>query len=159
MVKPAAKNMARRCQQGSGASWPPSKCAEQPLSAAIWSAATNAVMSETPSTRAGISIAQKVSTLPEPNGLRIARQNFLRSLAFHVVFTVPEEIAAIALQNKDAVYSILFRTTAETLKTIAADLKHLGAEIGFFAILHSWGQNLQFHPHLHCVIARRRPIT
>ena len=71
---------------------------------------------------------------------------------FHVVFTVPEEIAAIAYQNKEVVYGILFQTTAETLKTIAADPKHLGAEIGFFAVLHSWGQNLQFHPHLHCVV-------
>lgn len=71
---------------------------------------------------------------------------------FHVVFTVPEEIAAIAYQNKEAVYRILFQTTAETLKTIAADPEHLGAEIGFFAVLHSWGQNLQFHPHLHCVV-------
>ena len=71
---------------------------------------------------------------------------------FHVVFTIPEEIAAIALQNKTVVYSILFRATAETLTTIAADPKHLGAEIGFFAVLHSWGQSLQFHPHLHCVV-------
>ncbi|MGH9632046.1 MAG: IS91 family transposase [Bryobacteraceae bacterium] len=71
---------------------------------------------------------------------------------FHVVFTVPEEIAAIALQNKRVVYNILFQATAETLTTIAADPKHLGAEIGFFAVLHSWGQGLQFHPHLHCVV-------
>ena len=71
---------------------------------------------------------------------------------FHVVFTVPEEIAAIALQNKEVVYGILFRATAETLRTIAADPKHLGAEIGFFTVLHSWGQNLLFHPHLHCVV-------
>jgi hypothetical protein len=71
---------------------------------------------------------------------------------FHVVFTVPEEIAAIAYQNKDVVYGILFHVTAETLKTIATDPKHLGAEIGFFAVLHSWGQNLMFHPHLHCVV-------
>jgi hypothetical protein len=71
---------------------------------------------------------------------------------FHVVFTVPEEIAAIAYQNKELVYSILFQITAETLKTIAADPKHLGAQIGFFAVLHSWGQNLVFHPHLHCVV-------
>jgi len=69
-----------------------------------------------------------------------------------VVFTVPEEIAAIAYQNKEVIYDILFRATAETLKTIAADPKHLGAEIGFFAVLHSWGSNLQFHPHLHCVV-------
>ena len=71
---------------------------------------------------------------------------------FHVVFTVPEEIAAIAYQNKKVVYGILFRITAETLTTIAADPQHLGAEAGFFAVLHSWGQNLQFHPHLHCVV-------
>jgi hypothetical protein len=66
---------------------------------------------------------------------------------FHIVFTVPEEIAAIAYQNKEIVYSILFQATADTLKTIAADPKHLGAEIGFFAVLHSWGQNLMLNPH------------
>jgi Putative transposase/Transposase zinc-binding domain len=71
---------------------------------------------------------------------------------FHVVFTVPQEIADITYQNKELVLGILFRITAETLRTIAADPKHLGAEIGFFAVLHSWGQNLQFHPHLHCVV-------
>ena len=71
---------------------------------------------------------------------------------FHVVFTVPEEIAAIAYQNKEVVYGILFRATAETLRTIAADPKHLGAEIGFFAVLHTWGSNLLHHPHLHCVV-------
>ena len=71
---------------------------------------------------------------------------------FHVVFTVPEEIAALAYQNKEVVYGILFRATAETLRTLAADPQHLGAEIGFFAVLHSWGQNLLHHPHLHCVV-------
>jgi hypothetical protein len=71
---------------------------------------------------------------------------------FHVVFTVPDEIATIALQNKTQVYGILFRATAETLRTIAADPQHLGAEIGFFAVLHTWGQTLVHHPHLHCVV-------
>jgi hypothetical protein len=71
---------------------------------------------------------------------------------FHVVFTVPEEIAAIAYQNKAVVYNILFAATAETLRTIGSDPKHLGAEIGFFAVLHTWGQNLTHHPHLHCVV-------
>jgi hypothetical protein len=71
---------------------------------------------------------------------------------FHVVFTIPEQLAAIALQNKKSVYEVLFRAAAETLLAIAADPKHLGAHIGFFAILHSWGQNLLHHPHLHCVI-------
>ena len=71
---------------------------------------------------------------------------------FHVVFTVPEPIAAIALQNKRLVYGILFRATAQTLQTIAADPQHLGAAIGFFAVLHTWGQTLVHHPHLHCVV-------
>jgi hypothetical protein len=71
---------------------------------------------------------------------------------FHVVFSVPQQIASIAYQNKKVVYDILFRATAETLSTIASDPQHLGAEIGFFAVLHSWGQNLLFHPHLHCVV-------
>ena len=71
---------------------------------------------------------------------------------FHVVFTLPEEIAAVAYQNKAVLYEILFHATAETLRTIAADPKHLGAEIGFIAILHTWGQNLLYHPHLHCVV-------
>jgi len=80
------------------------------------------------------------------------KAEILQTHYFHVVFTLPEQIAAIAYQNKDLVYGILFRATAETLSTIAADPKHLGAEIGFFAVLHSWGQNLLFHPHLHCVV-------
>ena len=71
---------------------------------------------------------------------------------FHVVFTLPEQIAAIAYQNKAVVYDLLFHATAETLRTIAADPKHLGADIGFIAILHTWGQNLLHHPHLHCVV-------
>jgi hypothetical protein len=71
---------------------------------------------------------------------------------FHVVFTLPEEVAAIAYQNKTVVYNLLFAATAETLRTIAADPRHLGAEIGFFAVLHTWGQNLMHHPHLHCVV-------
>jgi len=71
---------------------------------------------------------------------------------FHVVFTLPEEIAAIAYQNKALVYNLLFAATADTLLTIAADPKHLGAQIGFFAVLHTWGQQLTHHPHLHCVV-------
>ena len=71
---------------------------------------------------------------------------------FHVVFTLPDGIASIAWQNKKVVYSILFRAASETLRCIAADPKHLGAKIGFLAVLHTWGQNLLFHPHLHCVV-------
>ena len=71
---------------------------------------------------------------------------------FHVVFTVPREVAAMAFQNKRQVYSILFQAASETLRMIAADPRHLGAEIGFIAILHTWGQALTHHPHIHCVV-------
>jgi hypothetical protein len=71
---------------------------------------------------------------------------------FHVVFTIPEELAAIALQNKRVVYGILFAASAATLRTIAADPKHLGAEIGFLSVLHTWSQDLRHHPHVHCVV-------
>ena len=71
---------------------------------------------------------------------------------FHVVFTVPAEVAAMAFQNKAVVYAMLFRAADETLHSIAADPRHLGAEIGFIAILHTWGQTLTHHPHLHCVV-------
>ncbi len=71
---------------------------------------------------------------------------------FHVVFTVPEEIARIAYYNQRQVYGILLRTAAQTLLTIARDPRHLDAEIGFFTILHTWGQNLLHHPHVHCVV-------
>ncbi len=71
---------------------------------------------------------------------------------FHVVFTLPEPMAQVALQNKALVYNILFRASAETLLTLAGDPKHLGAGIGFFSVLHTWGQNLLHHPHVHCVV-------
>ena len=70
---------------------------------------------------------------------------------FHVVFTLPKEFGHLALQNKRVVYGILFQAAAETLKEVAANPKHLGAEIGILAVLHTWGQNLMHHPHVHCV--------
>ena len=71
---------------------------------------------------------------------------------FHVVFTLPQKIGLLALQNGSEIYRVLFRAVSETLLTIAADPKHLGAAIGFLAVLHTWGQNLHLHPHLHCVV-------
>jgi hypothetical protein len=71
---------------------------------------------------------------------------------FHLVFTLPAAISAIAYQNKTNVYGLLFTAAAETLTTIAADRKHLGADIGLTAVLHSWGQNLQHHLHVHCIV-------
>ena len=94
----------------------------------------------------------KCQSLARAEWLENRRTELLNTQYFHVVFTVPEQIARIAYQNKKVVYGILFHATAETLRTIAADPKHLGAEIGFFAVLHSWGSNLLHHPHLHCVV-------
>ena len=94
----------------------------------------------------------KCQSLARADWIEDRLAEILETQYFHVVFTVPEEIAAIAYQNKRVVYGILFRATAETLRVIASDPKHLGAELGFFAVLHTWGQNLLHHPHLHCVI-------
>ena len=71
---------------------------------------------------------------------------------FHVVFTLPADIGAIAYQNKAKVYGLLFKAAADTLTTIAADPKHLGADIGFIGVLHTWCQNLDHHPHVHCIV-------
>ena len=82
-----------------------------------------------------------------------ARQSELLPVPyFHVVFTLPPAAAEIAFQNKALVYAILMRTAAEALMTLAADPKHLGAEIGLLAVLHTWGQTLTHHPHVHCVV-------
>jgi len=94
----------------------------------------------------------KCESLARAKWLEQRKAELLPVEYFHVVFTIPEQIAAIAFQNKAVVYDILFRATAQTLLTIARDPKHLGAEIGFFGVLHTWGQNLQHHPHIHCVI-------
>lgn len=70
----------------------------------------------------------------------------------HVVFTLPHELAPIALQNKGVIYDLLFRTSAQTLLEIPRDPKHLGANIGFFSVLHTWNQKLEHHPHVHWVV-------
>jgi hypothetical protein len=71
---------------------------------------------------------------------------------FHVVFTLPLPAAEIAFQNKRVVYAILFRAAAEAMRDVAADPRHLGAESGAVAVLHSWGQAMTYHPHLHCIV-------
>ncbi|MCX5799768.1 MAG: IS91 family transposase [Candidatus Eisenbacteria bacterium] len=82
-----------------------------------------------------------------------AREKELLDLPyFHVVFTLPQSLGPLALQNKQLVYGLLFRAVSETLLTIAKDPKHLGADVGFLSVLHTWGQNLHHHPHVHCVV-------
>jgi hypothetical protein len=81
------------------------------------------------------------------------REKELLNVAYvHVVFTLPHQLSQLALANKRTLYDLLFRASAATLLEIAADPKHLGAEIGFLSVLHTWGQNVLHHPHVHCVI-------
>jgi len=69
-----------------------------------------------------------------------------------VVFTLPDLLNSVAYRNPKAIYGLLFKAAAETLSELAADPKHLGAQIGFTSVLHTWGQNLMHHPHLHCIV-------
>jgi Putative transposase/Transposase zinc-binding domain len=85
--------------------------------------------------------------------LQARERELLPTPYVHVVFTLPRELAPLALQNKQVMYNLLFQASAETLLEIARDPRHLGAEIGFFSVLHTWNQRLQHHPHIHCVLA------
>jgi hypothetical protein len=84
--------------------------------------------------------------------LEARRQQLLPTRYVHVVFTLPHELAPLALQNKKLLYHLLLQTSAQTLLEVARDPKHLGAEIGFFSVLHTWNQKLEHHPHVHCVV-------
>jgi hypothetical protein len=94
----------------------------------------------------------KCQTATRDKWLAARQQELLPVGYFHVVFTLPRELSPLALRNKEALYGLLFHATAETLLEVARDPKHLGAEIGFLSVLHTWGQNLLHHPHIHCVI-------
>src|ERR1700747_616953 len=102
-------------------------------------------------THVATAIAQSVRARRRRIGLR-PEADLLPVGYFHMVFTLPAEIAPIAYQNKAVVYDLLFRTAAETLLTIAADPKHLGARIGATAVLHSWGAAMTHHPHVHMIV-------
>ena len=84
--------------------------------------------------------------------LEARSRDLLPTRYVHVVFTLPHQLAPLALQNKAEIYSLLFRTSADTLLEVARNPKHLGAEIGFFSVLHTWNQQLLHHPHVHCVV-------
>jgi predicted Zn-ribbon and HTH transcriptional regulator len=85
--------------------------------------------------------------------LRAREAELLPTRYVHAVFTLPRELAPVTLQNKKLIFNLLFRASAETLVEVARDPRHLGAEIGFFSVLHTWNQRLQFHPHVHCILA------
>lgn len=94
----------------------------------------------------------KCQTIAKERWLEDRKKDLLPLEYFHVVFTIPEELNYLALINQKEVYSILFQAASETLLELARDRKHLGAEIGFTSILHTWGQNLMHHPHVHCIV-------
>ena len=123
------------------------------------SAARIAATAGSPTTPAATAIARSARARRRRIGSPRARPICCRSTYFHVVFTLPAEIAAIAYQNKAVVYDLLFRAAAETLLTIAADPKHLGARIGVTAVLHSWGSAMTHHPHRPHDRAGRRHIA
>lgn len=94
----------------------------------------------------------KCQALAKARWLEARRAELLPVEYYHVVFAPPHDLAPVALQNPGVVYGLLFQAVAQTLLTLAADPRHLGARIGFMAILHTWGQNLLHHPHIHCVV-------
>jgi hypothetical protein len=94
----------------------------------------------------------KCQTSARERWIQARRRELLPSPYVHVVFTLPPQLASLALQNKKVIYGLLLRASAETLLEVARNPRHLGAEIGFFSVLHTWNQKLQLHPHVHCVI-------
>ena len=94
----------------------------------------------------------KCQTGARERWIQARRRELLPSPYVHVVFTLPSQLLALALQNKKVIYNLLLRASAETLLEVARDPRHLGAEIGFFSVLHTWNQKIQLHPHVHCVV-------
>ena len=94
----------------------------------------------------------KCQTAARDRWIAARQKELLPTRYLHVVFTLPGRLAPVVLQNKKIIYDLLFRTSAETLLEVARDPKHLGAEIGFFTVLHTWSQKLTAHPHVHCVV-------
>ena len=94
----------------------------------------------------------KCQTLAKERWIDNQKYNLLNVPYFHVVFTVPDTLRPVIYQNQSALYNLLFRAVSETLQELAADKKFIGATLGFTSVLHTWGQNLSFHPHIHCII-------
>src|SRR5580698_1072908 len=94
----------------------------------------------------------KCQTSARERWIAARQRELLPTRYVHVVFTLPRELAPLLLQNRKIVYGLLFRSSAETLLEVARDPRHLGAEIGFFTVLHTWNQKLELHPHVHCVV-------
>jgi hypothetical protein len=94
----------------------------------------------------------KCQTAARERWIAARRRELLPTRYLHVVFTLPRHLVPVVLQNKKVIYDLLFRASAETLLEVARDPRHLGAEIGFFSVLHTWNQKVRLHPHVHCVL-------
>src|SRR6202167_4373115 len=94
----------------------------------------------------------KCQTAARERWIAARRAELLPTPYVHVVFTLPRELASLALHNQKLVYDLLFRASAQTLLEVAGDPRHLGAQIGFFSVLRTWNQKLDLHPHVHCVL-------
>ncbi len=94
----------------------------------------------------------KCQALTKERWIENQKYDLLNVGYFHVVFTVPAELNSVIYQNQQALYNLLFCAAAETLQELAADKRYLGATIGFTSVLHTWGQNLMHHPHIHCIV-------
>lgn len=94
----------------------------------------------------------KCQSLSKERWIDSQKQNLLNVEYFHVVFTIPDKLNTLVFQNQKLVYSILFQAVAQTLSELCADKKYLGAKIGHTSVLHTWGQNLMHHPHIHCIV-------
>ncbi len=127
------------------------------LSAAMWRVARTAPIRSMPITPAATAIVRSAKAWRRATGWQTRQSELLPVGYYHVVFTLPAEIAAIAYQNKQVVYDLLFKASAQTMLTqtmltIAADPKHLGAKIAITAVLHTWGSALTHHPHVHMIV-------
>jgi len=94
----------------------------------------------------------KCQTFAKEEWIDRQKQNLIDRRYFHVVFTIPAELRPLFYQNQDKLYSLLFKAASETLQELCADKKFLGAKPGITVVLHTWGQNLSYHPHLHCIV-------
>lgn len=94
----------------------------------------------------------KCQTLKKEQWINKQQQYLLNEQYFHVVFTIPDNLNGIIIQNQQKMYNVFFKAVSQTLIELAADQKYLGAKIGITTVLHTWGQNLMYHPHIHCII-------
>ena len=133
-------------------SWTPSSIAARRLSVAIAIVAPAAGIRPSRITPAATGTVPSAKATLAALWLAARSAELLPVPYFHIVFTLPHELSALMLQNKRLLYDLLFRASAATLLEVARNPKHLGADIGLLSVLHTWGQNLQHHPHVHCVV-------